>query len=54
MMSATSPRPLRPLTATTLPRLPRFVARPQLLTRAQPLPTGRDISWTTGRLCSRS
>ena len=54
MMPATSPRPLRPLMLTALPRLPRFVARPQLLTRASPLPVGRDLSWTTGRLCRRS
>jgi hypothetical protein len=26
--------PLRPLMVTHLPRLPRFLARPQLLTRA--------------------
>ena len=54
MMPATFPRRLRPLTATTLPRLPRFVARPELLIRALPLSTGRDISCTTCRLCSRS
>jgi hypothetical protein len=27
-----------------LPVPPRFLIRPQLLTRAQPLPVGRDIS----------
>jgi hypothetical protein len=52
MMPGTSP--LQPLMAVTLPRLPYFVARPQLLTCASPLPTGRDLSWTTCRLCSRS
>jgi hypothetical protein len=54
MMPATSPRSFRLLMATLLRRLPRFVVRPQLLTRASPLATGRDISRTTCRLCSRS
>jgi hypothetical protein len=54
MMPATPPLLLRPLMATTLPRLIRFVARPQLATRAYPLPVGRDIFYSTCRRCSRS
>jgi hypothetical protein len=43
MMPATPFFPLRPLMVTNLPRLARFLARPQLPTRAYPLPVGRDI-----------
>ena len=33
-----------PVAITGLPVLPHFLARPELLTRLEPLPVGRDIA----------